>query len=143
MGIEITRVVPAVLYGFLPRSLALRYVPADPVAIHLECSGHRWEVARARVLNALSPTGQVVDYEDEGAAAVHILRLPDEFSARVLLILRARCGRWPLTVGATELTEFLAATYLACPKSHEQRVIERELEAQINLFHSIPPRKKS
>ena len=137
MSDVITRVIPVQIYGMVPRSLTLRFDPADPVAVELRCQDHRWHVARRRLALGLSPGEEILGYEDEGAAMVHVSRLPGPCATHVLLIARAKCGRWPMSVSASALIEFLTATYLACPPSRERQLVESALADQLSLFDQI------
>lgn len=132
----ITRVLDARLYGVALAPLTLTYRVADPVAVGVALSScrrrHTWHVARQALAAGLICGDGIVDYVEECAGAVLVSRLPGH--DHVLMVLRSALGRWPLTVAAAHLAEFISLTHLLCPRGREQRLIDAELDAHIQLF---------
>ncbi len=131
---EISRKIPALLYGTVAIDLRLHYNPNDPLAIRfaLPTAGQSWYVARdwlgARLIGA---GDDAIHYLEVCASKVGVAAEPELF--RAVVTLRGS-GRWPLAVPLFSLAHFVADTYLACPKAQERRLVDDELAGVISFL---------
>lgn len=142
MTVSITRVLDARLYGVALVPVTLTYQVADPAAVAIGLSScrqrHTWHAAREALTTASARAVGMVEHAQEfAAAAVVIATLPAPATDRVLLGLRSTAGRWPVTIAAAHLSEFLGLTYELCSRSREQQLVDHELAAHIELFHTV------
>lgn len=125
------RVVKARCPGPAVVPLGLEYRTDDPVAVSItagRCLHRRtWHVARAVLDTALTRGGDIADDNHCRVAEVHVWRLSD--TGRVAIVLRSALGRWPVTVAAADLAEFLRVTYHACPSRREAQIVSAALDA--------------
>lgn len=131
---EISRTIAALIHGSTCTPLVLHYSPHDPLAIRfrLAAAQQSWYVARDWLGPRLLGHGDDdIHYLDVCASRVDVAAEPARY--RALLNLRGT-ERWPLVVSLTDLAGFVADTYLACPKTREQQLVDDELNTVIGFL---------